>query len=477
MRGTGAELDEHDRPQGLGLRLSFSSNPTPARRTIIRIPSEPEASVFRPSLALAAIVSALPLTARQQSSLLDRAAWLAGCWELRATNRLTHEMWMPPAGTSMMGSSRTTSSTATREFEHLRISVDGQQLVYTAIPSGQRETAFRSTHLSDTALVFENLQHDFPQRIIYRKRGADSVIARVEGPGANNTTRGFNLPMRRASCTQTPAPPAPPDTMVMDLDVSPDGRRFVVVKAVEQNWDVFVMNADGSSARKLTENPLVDYMATWSPDGSRIAFVSVRERNQEIYTMRADGSDVVQLTRGTANNTTPSWSPDGKAILFQSDRDGRAQVYVMAADGSAQQALTRDSVASAGPSWSPDGRQIYYSSQRAGHTEIHVMHADGTGSRQLTTTAVGHSGLPALSRDGRLIAFWSTRDGNDEIYVMSPDGSNPRNITNSPARDALLGWTPDGAHILFRSSRDRAAFDIYRMRPDGSEVTRLTTTK
>ena len=428
------------------------------------------------ALALGAVVTAIPSLA-QQSSPIDRAAWIAGCWELRAPNRLTHEMWMPPAGGTMMGASRTTSSTATRAFEQLRITTDGSVLVYTAVPSGQTETAFRSTQLSDTLLVFENLQHDFPQRIIYRKRGADSVIARAEGPGANNTTRGFNIPMRRSSCTQTPAPPAPPDTMIMDIDVSPDGRRFAIVKAVEQNWDVFVMDADGANARKLTDNPLVDYMATWSPDGSRIAFVSVRERNQEIFTMRPDGSDIVQLTRGTANNNTPAWSPDGKSMVFQSDRDGRAQVYVMAADGSAQRALTRDSIASAGPSWSRDGRQIYYSSQRAGHTEIHVMNADGTGSRQLTTTAAGHSGLPAPSRDGRLIAFWSSRDGNDEIYVMNPDGSNPRNISNNPARDAFLGWTPDGMYILFRSSRDRAAFDLYRMRPDGTGVTRLTNTK
>ncbi|HKS05144.1 MAG TPA: DUF6265 family protein [Gemmatimonadaceae bacterium] len=426
------------------------------------------------TLALGAIVSAAhPL---RQSSPIERAAWLAGCWELRATNRLTHEMWMPPAGGSMMGASRTATASATREFEHLRISTDGARLVYTALPSGQRETSFPSTLVSDTLLVFENPQHDFPQRISYRKRGADSVIARVEGPGPNNTTRGFNIPMRRSSCTDAPAPPPPPDTVTMDMDVSRDGR-MAVVKAVDQNWDVFVMNADGSSARKLTENPLVDYMPSWSPDGARIAFVSVRDRNQEIFSMRADGSDVVQLTRGTANNTAPSWSPDGRSIVFQSDRDGRGQVYVMAADGSAQRAITRDSIASTGPSWSPDGRRLYFSSLRAGHGEIFVMNADGTAARQLTTTPAGHSGVPTMSRDGRVIVFWSTRDGNDEIYAMNPDGSNPRNITNNPARDVPVGWSPDGAYILFRSTRDRAGFDIYRMRPDGSEVTRLTTTR
>lgn len=79
-------------------------------------------------------------------------------------------------------------------------------LVYTAIPSGQRETEFTSTIVSDTLLVFENLQHDFPQRLACYGKGADSIVARVEGPRAGGTTRGFSIPMRRASWTM-PAEP------------------------------------------------------------------------------------------------------------------------------------------------------------------------------------------------------------------------------------------------------------------------------
>ena len=148
--------------------------------------------------------------AAAQRAPLQQAAWLAGCWEARVGNRLTLEMWMPPAGDLLIGGSRTTVGDSTREFEHLRIRASGDQLVYTAIPSGQRETSFTSTAVSDTLLGFENLQHDFPQRILYRRRGADSVIVRVEGPGRNNTTRGFNIPMRRASCTSVPEAPARP---------------------------------------------------------------------------------------------------------------------------------------------------------------------------------------------------------------------------------------------------------------------------
>ena len=137
----------------------------------------------------------------QQPTPIDRAGWLAGCWEQRSPNRVTMEMWMPPAGGTMMGASRTTAGGATRAYEQLRLHTAGDTLIYTALPSGQRQADFRSTSITSTELVFENPAHDFPRKIQYRKVGADSLIARVEGPGPNNTTRGFDVRMTRTSCT------------------------------------------------------------------------------------------------------------------------------------------------------------------------------------------------------------------------------------------------------------------------------------
>jgi hypothetical protein len=139
--------------------------------------------------------------AAQQPAPLGHAGWLAGCWEHRAQGRVTFEMWMPPAGDLMLGASRTVAGNAVREFEQLRIRAEGGKLVLTALPSRQAEASFSSVRTSDTLLVFENLAHDFPQRILYRRRGADSIVARIEGPGPNNTTRGIDFPMGRISCT------------------------------------------------------------------------------------------------------------------------------------------------------------------------------------------------------------------------------------------------------------------------------------
>ena len=157
-------------------------------------------------ILLACFWAATPLAAQSVSGPIDRAAWLSGCWEMRVRDRLRMEMWMPPAGGTMMGASRTTRAGVVREYEQLRLHTSGDTLIYSALPSGQSLADFRSTLISETSLVFENPTHDFPKKIVYRRVGADSIVARVEGPGPNNTSRGFDVPMTRASCTQVPAP-------------------------------------------------------------------------------------------------------------------------------------------------------------------------------------------------------------------------------------------------------------------------------
>lgn len=131
-------------------------------------------------------------------------AWLAGCWQQRSGNRESLEMWMPPAGGLMLGASRTIVGGAVREYEQLVLKMENGKLVFTATPSGQQTASFTSTSVTDTSFVVENPQHDFPQRIIYRRRGTDSLIARIEGPGgaggSGTATRGIDFPMQRTGC-------------------------------------------------------------------------------------------------------------------------------------------------------------------------------------------------------------------------------------------------------------------------------------
>ncbi|HJR35054.1 MAG TPA: DUF6265 family protein [Gemmatimonadales bacterium] len=138
--------------------------------------------------------AAAPLSGQARSPS-DALRWLAGCWELQQGARVTLEMWMPPAGGLMLGASRTTVNGQVREFEQLRLAWQGDTLVYIARPSGQAETSFRTTVVAEDGFTVENPAHDFPRRISYRKRGADSLVARIEGG-----TRSIDFPMRRVGC-------------------------------------------------------------------------------------------------------------------------------------------------------------------------------------------------------------------------------------------------------------------------------------
>lgn len=102
----------------------------------------------------------------------------------------------------MLGASRTVVGDKVREFEQLRIGWIGDSLVYHSEPSGQKPTDFKGGAPTESGFVVSNPAHDFPTKISYTRRGADSVVARIEGPGPNGTTKGIDFPMQRVSCTR-----------------------------------------------------------------------------------------------------------------------------------------------------------------------------------------------------------------------------------------------------------------------------------
>ena len=161
----------------------------------------------------------------------------------------------------------------------------------------------------------------------------------------------------------------------------------------------------------------------------------------EIYVMNADASRQRRLTNSSARDLVPSWSPDGKKIAFASNRDGNKEIYVMNADGTEQKRLTNRPALDSGPSWSPDGEKIAFHSDRDGNGEIYIMNADGSNQERLTNNPADDGG-PCWSPDGKKIAFASIRDGNGEIYIMNADGSNQERLTNNPAVDSSPSWSP-----------------------------------
>jgi hypothetical protein len=153
--------------------------------------------------AIALVIGATCLSAASPMSQPPRGtqqlAWLAGCWERTTATSVVEEQWMRPRAGVMLGVSRTTRRDTVVAFEQLRIFDRAGRTVYAALPSGQTLTEFETDATSDSAVTFENPTHDFPQRIIYRRRGADSVIARIEGVRGGQV-RGVDFPYRRVGC-------------------------------------------------------------------------------------------------------------------------------------------------------------------------------------------------------------------------------------------------------------------------------------
>lgn len=157
---------------------------------------------------------------------------------------------------------------------------------------------------------------------------------------------------------------------------SPDGTRIAFVATLTdepEDAEVWVRNADGSGRpTRLTHNGVADFDPAWSPDGTRIVFQRYGRGEPDLWTMDPDGGTQRRLTSAGANHE-PDWSPDGRRIAFWSTRHGDPEIFVMNADGSAQVRLTQDPAADQSPTWSPDGRFIALS--RSG--QIFLLSAEG----------------------------------------------------------------------------------------------------
>ncbi|MDA1017076.1 MAG: hypothetical protein O3A00_21785 [Planctomycetota bacterium] len=108
---------------------------------------------------------------------------------------------------------------------------------------------------------------------------------------------------------------------------SPDGRQIVFTSRRDDDFEVYLMNADGSAQRRLTDSPGIDTHASFSPDGKQIVFTSARDRDYEIYTMKLDGSDQRRITNHAGRDDFACWHPDGKRLIIVSQRLGRYDLY------------------------------------------------------------------------------------------------------------------------------------------------------
>ena len=167
----------------------------------------------------------------------------------------------------------------------------------------------------------------------------------------------------------------------------PGGREFAVVMSPSGSTEIYRVDLEGRSPRRLTKNNSIDISPSWSPDGRKLAFVSDRSGSPQIYLMDADGSNVRRLTFDGDYNTNPAWSPDGRWIAYQGRIGGQFDIWLIDPEGSVNLPLVSHPRNDESPCWSPDSRKIAFSSTRRGSADLYVVDSSGDNLRRLTNDA------------------------------------------------------------------------------------------
>jgi TolB protein len=250
---------------------------------------------------------------------------------------------------------------------------------------------------------------------------------------------------------------------------SPDRKRiaFVSDRDGQKQFDVYMMNADGSGAKRLADTPdNRELSPRFSPDAKRIAFMSEEADGWYLREMSADGTGSRRLAGPYAFAEFPAWASDGSEVFFAAIESTSAagqrasSIYAAAQEQETSHIFSvntdtlevRTRIRTAGidvcPHISPDGKSLLYASTRTVDNAtnmifVHDLASDdtsGVNDRPLTDIAA-RSDYPDPAPDGRRIVFTSDRDGTTEMYVMNADGSDQRRLTISPdLRENVPDW-------------------------------------
>jgi Tol biopolymer transport system component len=235
---------------------------------------------------------------------------------------------------------------------------------------------------------------------------------------------------------------------------SPDGRRIAFQSNVDGEFQLWVMNADGSGQARLLSDPGYNhYQPSWSPDGARLVFSRCFaalgfDAYCDLATVSATGRGLRTLLGGNWIHSRPRYSPDGGKIVFASNRGGLlSAIWVMNANGSGVRRLTAPALEAFWPDWSPDGRHILFTDFCClAKSNVRVMNADGSGVRKLTHfTAPRQGGFASYAPNGRKIVLMAGPPSGEELnalYTMNADGSGLTRITSNQPELLLSDWGP-----------------------------------
>ena len=178
---------------------------------------------------------------------------------------------------------------------------------------------------------------------------------------------------------------------------SPDVKQISFLSDRDQKrGEIYTMDTDGRYLKRLTNNEYFEDGPSWSPDGKKIIFTrELRDltdtslnaaTNGEIFVMDADGTNEKQLTNRPGYDGGPEFSPDGSRIAFYGKTsEGNYEIFVMDADGKNIINLSDDPMEDYSPAWSPDGKWIAYTKGDSKNYDVWMIHLETRIKTRLTT--------------------------------------------------------------------------------------------
>jgi Tol biopolymer transport system component len=352
-------------------------------------------------------------------------------------------------------------------------------------------SAYRVTYVSADA---PRLFHSVPG-----SGAADPVLpAAASGPDTEASARGTALVWvsRRATpgtaeqdgdLFYLPTPTATPVRLTNDTAVdrhpvlSPNGSRVAFASSRSGNFDLWLVNVDGSGLTQLTDHPADDNWPSWSPDGTRLVFTSTRDDPAgTLYELTVADRTVQRLTTAAGPNIEPAWSPDGTRIAFRHGDD----IFTMPAAGGPPTLVTPAGAVASQPAWAPDGTRIAYVSRRDDPTgDVYTIPAGGGVPTPVAVTANTGQSDPTWwqppSGGPVQVAYTLITDGGaastTDVWSADPFGRQRRDLTNRPARDETgPAYSPDGGRLAYNEFNDTGDSRIVVADADGANARTLT---
>lgn len=222
---------------------------------------------------------------------------------------------------------------------------------------------------------------------------------------------------------------------------SPDGTKIAYVSFENKKAVVIVQNLVNSQRTVVANYKGTNSAPAWSPDGSKLALALTRGGAlAQIYVVDADGSNLRRLTNTSGIDTEPKFSADGQTIYFTSDRSGGPQIYRMPLAGGDAQRVTFTGDYNISPRLSSDGKTLAYISRRGGRFQLYALDLASNQEQRLTDGSNDES--PSFSPNGKYIMYAPDGGRRGSLAVVSVDGRVKYSLTVKAGEIREPTWGP-----------------------------------